>query len=344
MKMFKSDNTASVHPLIMAKMAEVNVDHAVPYGYDPVCLEAEQKIQELFGTPCQVSFVLNGTGANVIGLSTMLKAFHGVICADTAHIHEDECGAFERYTGAKLLTVPHKHGKITPEMVAHHLEVLGNEHHNQPKVISISQLTEWGTAYSLDEIRALADFAHDHNMLLHMDGARIANAVESMGVTFKAMVTDTGVDVLSFGGAKNGMMYGEAIVSMVPSASEELKYSRKQGMQLMSKMRYIGAQYLALLQDDLWRVNAGNANRRMTQLTTGIKDISAIDLVEKPDGNMLFLKLPQSWIDTLLEAHQFYEMTKEGSMGMIRLVTSFDTLESEVAQLVGDLRKLAEID
>lgn len=342
MKMFKSDNTASVHPLIMAKMAEVNLEHALPYGYDPVCLQAESKIQELFATACQVSFVLNGTGANVIGLSTMIKPYQGVICADTAHINEDECGAFERYTGAKLLTVPHINGKITPETVGHHLSVIGNEHHNQPKVISISQLTEWGTAYSLKELRSLAEFAHKNDMLLHMDGARIANAVEALGVTFKEMVTDTGVDVLSFGGAKNGMMYGEAIVSFHPTSAAELKYSRKQGMQLMSKMRFIAGQYLALLEDDLWQVNAGNANRRMTQLYRGIKDIPSIEVAEIPDGNMLFVKLPLTWIKSLLANHQFYPMYEEGSLGLIRLVTSFDTLEEEVTQFVNDVRKLAE--
>lgn len=342
MKMFKSDNTASVHPLIMAKLAEVNIEHADPYGYDPVCLEGEKKIQALFGTNCHVSYVLNGTGANVIGLSTMVKPFQGVICADTAHINEDECGAFERYTGAKLLTVAHENGKITPEMIRHHLQALGNEHHSQPKVISISQLTEWGTAYTLEELKKLADFAHENKLLFHVDGARIANAVESLGVTFKEMITDTGVDVLSFGGAKNGMMYGEAIVSFHPSSAVDLKYSRKQGMQLMSKMRYIAAQYSAMLEGDLWQKNAANANARMAQLYKGIKDISAIEVVEIPEGNMLFVKLPLSWIKSLLETHYFYPMTEEGSMGMVRLVTSFDTKEEEVAQLVDDILILAK--
>lgn len=342
MKTFMSDNTASVHPKIMAKLAEVNVEHAKPYGYDPVCLEGEKLIQDLFGGECFVSFVLNGTGANVIGLSTLLKPFQGVICTDTAHIHEDECGAFERYTGAKLLTVPHVNGKLTIEGIEGHLSVLGNEHHNQPRVISISQLTEVGTAYSVSEIAALASYAHQHKMLLHVDGARIANAAVKLGVTFKEMITDTGVDVLSFGGAKNGMMYGEAIVSFDPDSSRDLKYSRKQGMQLMSKMRYIAAQYMALLDDQLWHSNGLNANNRMTELYEGLSAYEAIKVAYPPDGNILFASLPRTWVDQLLLSQHFYPMKSEGDLTMVRLVTSFDTTAEEVAEFLQAVEALSK--
>ena len=341
MKTFKSDNTASVHPQIMAKLTEVNTGHADPYGYDPICLEAEKAVRGLFDTDCHVSFVLNGTGANVIGLSVLLKQFEAVICADTAHINVDECGAFERYTGAKLLTVPHQSGKITIDAIQHHLQVIGNEHHSQPRVISISQLTEWGTAYTLEEIRQLADYAHSNGMLLHVDGARIANAAVYLGVGFKEMITDTGVDLLSFGGAKNGMMYGEAIVSFCDSINQDLKFSRKQGMQLMSKMRYIAAQYIALIDNDLWHWNAFNANERMAQLYEGTRSVEELEFMAVPEGNMLFVTMPLTWIDALLISHHFYRMTEEGNMGMVRLVTSFDTTEAEVKALVDDINSLA---
>lgn len=340
MKTFKSDNTASVHPKIMAKLAEVNMEHADPYGYDPVCLQGEEVIQTLFGADCHVSFVLNGTGANVIGLSTLLRPFEAVICVDSAHIHVDECGAFERYTGAKLLTVPHENGKLTIGAIKSHMNVVGNEHHNQPKVISISQLTEWGTAYTVEEISLLADFAHDHEMLLHIDGARIANAIVSEGSNFKEMITDTGVDVLSFGGAKNGMMYGEAIVSFDRRSSSELKYSRKQGMQLMSKMRYIAAQYIALIEDDLWRANANQANACMSKLYNGIKTIEEVEVMYVPQGNILFATLPLTWIEELLKTQHFYPMYDDGQRGLIRLVTSFDTTYEEVRTFLRTLKLL----
>ncbi len=342
MKTFKSDNTASVHPKIMAEIVKVNTEHASPYGDDPITHSAEKMIRHLFGGDCHVSFVLNGTGANVIGLSTLIKAFHGVLCADTAHINVDECGAFERYTGSKLITVPHVDGKIRPDQLERHLEALGNEHHNQPKVISISQLTEWGSVYTIDEIKALAEYAHDHDMYLHVDGARIANAAVALDCTLKEMITDTGVDVLSFGGAKNGMMYGEAIVSFQRKSAGELKYSRKQGMQLMSKMRYISAQYIALLEDDLWKANAKQANACMARLYDSIKDLKKVEVMTPPDGNMLFAKLPQLWIDDLLERHYFYQMTEEGNRGTIRLVTSFDTTFDEIDQLIKDILQLAQ--
>jgi threonine aldolase len=340
MKTFKSDNTASVHPLIMDELMKVNIEHAAPYGDDDVTRDAAKQIKDLFGGNCDVSFVLNGTGANVIGLSGMMKPYEAVICADTAHINVDECGAFERYTSAKLITVPHIEGKITIEQIRPLLEAVGNEHHSQPKVISISQLTEWGTAYSIQELKALAAFAHDHKLLLHVDGARIANAAVALGVSFKEMITDTGVDMLSFGGAKNGMMYGEAIVSFNAEASSHLKYIRKQGMQLMSKMRYISAQYIGFLKNNLWHSNAQQANDQMARLYEGMKLYSEIEFKAIPEGNMMFVTLPQVWIDTLLTSHYFYQMATEGDRGLIRLVTSFDTHQDEVDRFLEDLQQI----
>lgn len=341
MKTFKSDNTASVHPSIMTALMRVNEDHATPYGDDPITHKAEKMIRNLFGGDCQVTFVLNGTGANVVGLSSLIGSHHGVICCDTAHINVDECGAFERLTGAKLITVPHQNGKLTVEAVLPLLEALGNEHHNQPKVISISQITEWGTIYSLEEIRKLADFAHDHRLFLHVDGARIANAAVALGVSFKEMITDTGVDILSFGGAKNGMMYGEAIVSFHRKSSGDLKYIRKQSMQLMSKMRYIAAQYIGLLDGELWHENALNANRTMEVLYNGIKDLKGVDFMDVPMGNMAFVTMPSPMVEALLHDFYFYVMSTADQRTTVRLVTSFDTLMEEVTDFVEVAREIA---
>jgi threonine aldolase len=340
MKTFKSDNTASVHPKIMEAIVRANQEHAIPYGDDPITKEAVEKIKALFSQPCEVSLVLNGTGANVIGLSSLLKSYEAVICVDTAHINVDECGAFERYTGAKLLTVPHINGKLVPAEIDKFLLDMGNEHHNQPKVISISQITELGTLYSTEEIQALADYAHSHDLLLHVDGARIANAAAALGVSLNEMIGDTDVDVLSFGGAKNGMMYGEAIVSFDQSTSDSLKYARKQGMQLMSKMRYISAQYIALLEDNLYLENAHIANNAMKMLYEEIKGIEVLEFMSVPYGNMMFVKMPQSWIDSLLNTFYFYQMTWEEDGGMIRLVTSFDTTLEEIEDLAKAIKTL----
>ena len=340
MKTFKSDNTASVHPKIMEAIVKANEEHAIPYGDDPITREAIEKIKALFCQPCEVSLVLNGTGANVIGLSTLLKSYEAVICVDSAHINVDECGAFERYTGAKLLTVPHVNGKLVPSAIDKFLLDMGNEHHNQPKVISISQITEFGTIYSTEEIKALADYAHSHDLLLHVDGARIANGAAALGISLDEMIGETGVDVLSFGGAKNGMMYGEAIVSFDPSTSDSLKYVRKQGMQLMSKMRYISAQYIAFLEDNLYLENAHKANNAMKKLYEEIREIDKLEFMNIPYGNMMFVKMPQSWIDRLLNTFYFYQMTWDGDKGMIRLVTSFDTTLDEVDDLIKAIKDL----
>lgn len=340
MKTFKSDNTASVHPTIMQAIINANYEHAIPYGEDDLTAQAIKTIKTLFGSDCDVSFVLNGTGANVIGLSSLLKQFESVICVDTAHINVDECGAFEGYTGSKLLTVPHINGKLTVDTLKVHMHAVGNEHHTQPKVLSISQITEWGTVYTLKEIKTLADYAHEHNMYLHVDGARIANAAVSLNVSLKEMITDTGVDVLSFGGAKNGMMYGEAIVSFDNHTGSNLKYIRKQGMQLMSKMRFISAQYIALIKDDLMYKNGKQANDTMALMYHKLKDIEAVTISDVPLANIMFLTLPKKWVDKLLETFHFYPMTFEGDRILIRLVTSFDTSFREVEVFVTAVKEL----
>ena len=259
---FASDNNAGVHPEIMKAIDKVNSGHTIGYGDDQYTASAIQKIKSILGEKVHPFFVFIGTAANVLGLDAITKPYHSIICAETSHIHEDECGAPERWTGCKLLSVESPDGKLSPASIEKHMYGIGFEHHSQPRVVSITQSTEMGTVYSPDEIRAITDYAHDRNMLVHLDGARISNAAAGLGIGFRELTVDTGIDVLSFGGTKNGMMYGEAVVFLKEDlALMTFKYLRKQGMQLASKMRFIAAQFDRWLDDDMWLANARHANR-----------------------------------------------------------------------------------
>ncbi len=339
MKGFMSDNTASVHPKIIEAISLANSGHAIPYGQDDISYRASKLIESTFGGQCHVSIVLNGTGANVVGLSTLLHPFDSVICPETAHINCDECGAFERYTGAKLIPVSTEDGKIRIKDIDPLLSAIGNEHHSQPRVVSISQITEEGTIYTIEEVAELAKYCHEKGLLLHVDGARISNACVALGVTFKEMIADTGVDLLSFGMAKNGLMYGEAIVSFHKSSST-LKYARKQGMQLMSKMRYISAQYEAILKDDLWWHNAKQANAMMTLLVNGLRQVDGFTIKNNPSGNIAFASIPTSVARALENMNYFYVMNESLDKSYIRLVTSFDTTEDEVNSFISLVEKV----
>jgi len=270
---FASDNNAGVHPEILEAIGRANRGHVVAYGDDAYTLSAVKKFEEHFGPDIAVFFTFNGTGANVLSLQALTRPFHSILCSSFAHINSDECGAPEKHTGCKLIALPHQDGKITVESVRHAYHGIGDEHHSQPRVISITQSTEMGTVYQPEEIRALANFAHEHEMFLHVDGARIANAAASLCQTLRRATRDLGVDVLSFGGTKNGILGGEAVVFFRPELSEEFLYLRKQGMQLASKMRFIAAQFEALLTDDLWRRSGEHANRMARLLE---KEVSRI--------------------------------------------------------------------
>jgi len=337
MKMFASDNCSGVHQTIINALTLCNEEHDFPYGEDCYTNKLNNRFKEIFGE-CEVFLVTNGTGANVLGLSSLLRPYEAVICPDTAHINVDECGAFERFTGSKILPVPNKNGKIYKEDIEKLLHSLGNEHHSQPKVISISQVTEIGTVYSIEEIKDLSRFAHKHNMYLHMDGSRIANAAVSLNTTFKEMITQTGVDLLSFGGTKNGMMYGEAIISFNDECSNQLKYIRKQGMQLISKMRYISAQFLAYLENDLWKENAMHANKMAKLLAQGLADIKEVNIINNVDANMIFATIPKSWVEKLKEKYFFYVIDEEETL--VRWITSFDTKEEEIDEFIKTIKEL----
>ena len=333
---FASDNNAGVHPSILAALPKVNDGHVIAYGDDPYTEKASAQLREIFGQETEVFFVFIGTAANVLGLSTVTQSYHAVICPETAHINVDECGAPEKFSGCKLLTCNTPDGKLTVDMIASHMHGIGFEHHVQPRVVSITQATELGTVYTLDEIREIARYTHEHGMLLHMDGARISNAAVSLDCGFYEMTGGAGVDVLSFGGTKNGMMYGEAIIFFNPTLCEDFKYRRKQGMQLASKMRYIAAQFSAFLENDLWKENASHANRMARKLYTAVKDISGVEVTRQVESNAVFARIPSHIVPALQDEFFFYVWDEEVSE--VRWMCSFDTTEADIEAFISLLR------
>lgn len=340
MKMFISDNNSGAHPKILEAIYNCNYGHEPSYGNDKYSEKAIEIFREVFEKDVDVYFVTSGTAANIIGLTGLLQPFEGVVCADTAHINTDECGAFERFGGNKILYVPNRNGKIYPEDIKGFLSSKGDEHQVQPKVISISQITELGTVYSLEEIKELADFAHANDMFLHVDGARISNGVVALDSSFKEMITDTGVDLLSFGGTKNGMIMGEAIVSFNKEISKNFKYIRKQGMQLISKMRFVSAQFIPYLEEEIWKENAINSNNKARFIKEELEKFSQVEIINESLGNILFVKIPRSWNEPLQRKYPLY-VTDERE-NIIRIVTSFDTTEDDVRDFIdyiGEIRQ-----
>jgi threonine aldolase len=339
-KGFASDNNSGVHSAIFKAMEAANTGHVVGYGDDPFTQKAIGIFKEKFGQNIKVFFVFNGTGANVLSLSTVTHSFNSIICAETAHIQEDECGAPEKFTGCKLIPVEPENGKITAETIQVHLKGFDFEHHSQPKVISISQVTEMGTVYQPEEIQALADLAHQNNMLLHMDGARIANAAISLGMDFKTFTVDCGVDILSFGGTKNGMMMGEAVLFFNPEVTFNTKYIRKQSMQLYSKMRFVGAQFLAYFENDLWKKTAAHANKMAQLLKTEVEKIPEIEITQPVVANGVFAVVPRHIIEPLQKRFFFYIW--DDTKPEVRWMTSFDTTEEEIREFVKLIKKLLQ--
>lgn len=335
---FASDNNSGVHPKILKALSEVNVGHTIAYGDDPVTQKAVERFKQIFGDGIEVFFVFIGSAANVLGLKALTQPHNAIICAETAHINVDECGAPERFTGCKLLTVATSDGKLTIEGIQKHMHGFGFQHHSQPRVISISQVSELGTVYTVDEIRKLADFAHSHNMYLHMDGARLANAAVSLGKGFKEFTRDAGVDVLSFGGTKNGMMYGEAIIFFNPGLAQEFMYTRKQGLQLASKMRYISAQFLAYLEDGQWNSTAQHANSMAQLLANRVRDIQGVTITQPVHANAVFAIIPKAIIPELQKEYFFYVWDEERSE--VRWMTSWDTTPEDIERFANLLQNL----
>ncbi len=343
---FASDNYAGVHPEILDALAAANEGHQIAYGEDLYTARLHDVFAEHFGEGVQVFPVFNGTGANVVGLQSMLPRWGAVVCAKTAHINTDEAGAPERVGGIKLLTVETPDGKLTPELIDREAWGWGDEHRAQPLVVSITQTTELGTAYTVDEVKAIADHVHGRGMKLHMDGARVSNAAATLGVPLRAFTRDAGVDVLSFGGTKNGILYGEAIVVLNPDAVEGLIYLRKLNMQLASKMRFISAQLIALLTDGLWLRSASHANAMATRLRTALEEgvgrgeISGVGFSQVTQANAVFATLPAGVADRLREHFRFYDW--DAARNEVRWMCSFDTTEADidafVAALIAELR------
>jgi threonine aldolase len=329
---FASDNNAGVHPEILEAIASANQGHVKAYGYDPYTQSAVKKFEEHFGPDIAVFFTFNGTGANVLSLQALTQSFHSILCSDYAHIYTDECGAPEKHTGCKLIPLPQQDGKITLESVHHAYHGIGDEHHAQPRVISITQATEMGTVYRPEELQALAQFAHNNGMFLHVDGARIANAAAMLGLTLRQATRDLGVDVLSFGGTKNGILGGEAVVFFRPELGQDFLYLRKQSMQLASKTRFIAAQFEALLAGDLWRRSAEHANRMARVLERELSRIPGVTVVWKVEANGVFCQIPHRSIEKIQKDYFFYTWIEEESI--VRWMCSFDTTEEDIRKFV----------
>ena len=333
---FASDNYAGIHPEILAAIARANGGHQAAYGGDVYTQHLQGVFQEHFGAGATAYPVFNGTGANVVSLQAMTERWDAVICAESAHINVDECGAPERVGGLKLLTVPTPLGKLTPELVELQARGWGDEHRAQPKVVSITQSTELGTCYTVDEIAAIVEHAHRQDLVVHLDGARIANAAATLDVPMCAFTTDVGVDVVSFGGTKNGMMLGECVIVLNPEAVRGMTFLRKLSMQLASKMRFLSVQFDALLSGDLWLRNASHSNAMAARLAAAVLNVDGVEVQRPVQANSVFAVLPPQVTERLQRRYPFYIWDE--STGEVRWMTSFDTTEADVDGFAAALR------
>ena len=334
---FASDNYSGVHPEVLAALAAANEGHQVSYGEDDYTARLQQLMEEHFGEGIECFPVFNGTGANVLSLQSLLPRWGAVVCASTAHINMDENGAPERIGGIKLLQVPTADGKLTPELIDREAWGWGDEHRAQPLAVSITQTTELGTCYTPDEVRAIAEHVHSKGMKLHMHGARLANAAAHLGVPLRAFTRDAGVDILSFGGTKNGLLFGEVVVALNPAAAQGLIYLRKMNMQLASKMRFMSAQFIAQLEGDPWLRSAAHANAMAARLRAGVESIPGVELSQKTESNGVFAILPAGVADRLRESFRFYDWNE--AKREVRWMCSFDTTEDDVDTFIAAVKR-----
>ncbi len=332
-KGFASDNVAGVHPQIIEAITKVNTGYYKPYGEDEISTSVDELFKNMFGQEVEVCLTLNGTGANVLAIRSMLQSWQGIICSDIAHINTDETGAPEFCTGSKILSMPSKNGKIYPSDLDKFVNEGATYHRVCPGAVSISQSTEQGTLYSVEEIKAMCDYAKQKNLLVFMDGSRISNACAAMNMDIKSMTKDLGVDVLALGGAKNGLMFGEAIVFFNPELAKHYKRIRKQSLQLISKMRFLSVQFLAYFENELWLKNATQANEMAKYLGSEISKIDGIS-VQKPEANAVFIRMSKNKISNLMEKYYCYEMDN----GDVRLMCNFSTTKEDIDNLVKHLR------
>jgi threonine aldolase len=316
----------------LESIRKANEGHAVGYGSDDWTREADSRFAEIFGNDIIPYYVFNGTGANMLALQACTHPFHSIITAETGHINVDECGAPSKFTSCMVKEIATQDGKLNPGLISERLYGIGDQHHSQPKVIYISQVTELGTSYTIEEIRAICDFAHKNNLYVHMDGSRLANAAAFLNTGLRELTRDCGIDILSLGGTKNGMMIGEAVIAFRPELSENLKYFRKQSAQLYSKMRFLSAQYLAYFENDLWLKNALHANTMALELASRLKVLPGIRLTQNVESNALFLTMPPRIIRQLLQSYFFYFWNE--AQNEIRLVCSWDTTIEDIESFV----------
>jgi len=324
---FASDNAATVHPDVLAAIGKVNAGHAFGYGHDDLTRSVEASLKRHFGA-ARVFLVFNGTGANVLCLRAICRPYEAVICPETAHLNLDECGAPEAIAGVKLLPVPTDQGKLTPELVRSMIAHVGDEHSVQPRAVSLSQSTELGTVYDPAELRAIAAVAHEHGLFVHMDGARLSNAAAALDLPLRALTAEVGIDVLSFGGTKNGLMLGEAVVFFDSARADGFEYLRKQSMQLASKMRFLAAQFDALLTDNLWERCAGHANAMAARLAEAVDGLPGLTITRPVQANAVFATLPPEATTTLQEQFPFYVWDE--ATGEVRWMCAWDTTEEDV--------------
>lgn len=338
MRSFGSDNHSGIHPAVLEAIRQANVDHTCAYGDDVYSENLQKKVQEIFGENATIFPMFNGTGANICALRACVQPFHAILCPENGHIFVDECGAPEYLTGAALKAIPTKDGKVTVEMLEPFLHAFGFEHHSQPKVLYISQATELGTIYKPEEIKRLAQFLHQYKMYLHVDGARLANAAATLQCSLKEITADCGVDILSFGGTKNGMLMGESVITFCPELAENMKYIRKQSTQLFSKMRFTATQFLAYFQNNLWLINATHANNMAQLLRRKIEEIGNFEFTQPTEANTILVKLSPTLITEMLKHHFFYVWNEESHE--IRLVTSWDTTEADIEGFIYTLKNI----
>ncbi len=333
MSSFASDNHSGAHPAVLRALERANRGHCPAYGDDPLTIRVERRLARLFGPRAEARLVLTGTAANVIGLRCFTESYHAVFCAASSHLYRHECAAPETFLGAQIVPIPAPDGKLTPALLRPHLRGFGDPHEAQPRAISISQSTECGTVYTPAELRALARLAHRHGMILHVDGARLANAAASLGVPLRALCE--GVDVLSFGGTKNGLIGAEAVLLLRPASA--FPFFRKQGMQLASKMRFVAAQFLALLEQDLWLKNARHANAMARRLEAAVRGLPGLEITQPVEANAVFARLPRRAVARLRKRFAFYVWDEARSE--VRWMTSFDTEPEAVEAFAAAIRR-----
>ena len=334
---FGSDNHSGVHPKIMKEINSANSGFSLAYGDDEHTKEAINKFRENFGKNIDVYFVGNGTAANILGLKAVTNSFNSIICPDTAHLNVHECCGPEKFLGCKIETLKTADGKLTTDLIKQKIVGIGDVHMAQPKVISITQVSELGTVYKPKEIKNISDFAHEHNMLVHIDGARLCNAAAYLNLELSKITGEVGVDLLSFGGTKNGMMLGDAVVFFDKNLAKNFEFYRKQGMHLTSKMRFISAQFTAFFKDNLWLKNAKHANKMASILYQEIKDIENIEITQKVQGNEIFAKFDKKYNKKLSKKYFFHIFDEQENI--VRFVCSFNTSKKEVLDFAKEIKK-----